>query len=214
VHILRHSVMEAFMPTMSRMHAAGDVRGMMAMNSRANVMVGTALYPLLAFAFAFAEDIVTVVYTAAYVEAAPAMRVYIVGMLAMVVEVGSVVLLLRQGPFALRITALALAVSVALSWCGARELGLAGAAIGSVAALYLDRALLLRRIARHTGIALRELQRWRTLARTLLLAAACGLLSWMAVHYLVGFAAPMVRLAAGAAVLAITYIPISLWRAK
>jgi peptidoglycan biosynthesis protein MviN/MurJ (putative lipid II flippase) len=128
------------------------------------------------------------------------MRVYIVGMLAMVIEVGSVVLLLRQGPFALRITALALAVSVALSWSAAQYFGLAGAAAGSVAAIYLDRALLLRRIARHTGIALRELQKWGPLLRTLALAAACGLVSWL-----------MVRLAAGATVLALAYVP--LWRA-
>jgi len=211
VQILRHSVMEAFMPTMSRMQAGGDVRGMMTMNSRANIMVGTLLYPLLALAFAFAEDIITVVYTAAYLEAAPVMRVYIVGMLAMVIEVGSVVLLLRQGPFALRITALALAVSVALSWSAAQYVGLAGAAAGSVAAIYLDRTLLLRRIARHTGIALRELQKWGPLARTLALAAACGLVSWLLVQHFLGAAVPMVRLAAGATVLALAYVP--LWRA-
>jgi O-antigen/teichoic acid export membrane protein len=210
-HILRHSVMEAFMPTMSRMQAAGDVRGVMAMNSRANVMVGTALYPLLAFAFAFAEDIVTVVYTAAYVEAAPVMRVYVVGMLAMVVEVGSIVLLLRQGAFALRITALALAVSAPLSWVTAQHAGLAGAAAGSVLAIYLDRALLLRRIARHTGIALRELQDWRALVRTLAAAAVCGLLAWFLVRQFTGAAPPMVRLAAGATALALAYVP--LWRA-
>jgi len=205
VHILRHSVLEAFMPTMSRMEAAGDVRGMMAMNSRANVMVGTLLYPLLALAFVFAEDLVTVVYTSAYVEAAPVMRVYIVGMLAMVVEVGSIVLLLRQGPFALRITALALAVSIPLSWSAAQYAGLAGAAAGSVAAIYLDRALLLRRVSRHTGIALRELQDWRALARTAALAAGCGLLAWIVVRHFLGDAAPLMRLAAGATVLALAY---------
>ena len=79
--------------------AAGGRRraGMMEMNSRANVIVGTLLFPLLAFAFVFAGEIVSVVYTAAYVEAVPAMRVYVLGMLAMVVEIGSIVLLLRQG---------------------------------------------------------------------------------------------------------------------
>jgi len=210
VQILRHSVMEAFMPTMSRLQAAGDVRGMMAMNSRANAMVGTMLYPLLALAFAFAEEIITVIYTAAYLEAAPVMRVYIVGMLAMVVEVGSIVLLLRQGPFALRITALVLPISVAVSWGAAQQLGLAGAALGSVAAIYLDRALLLRRVAHHTGIALRELQAWRTLARTLAMAAACGLLAWFLVQQFLGGAAPLVRLAAGATILALAYVP--LWR--
>jgi O-antigen/teichoic acid export membrane protein len=214
VHILRHSVMEAFMPTMSRMHSGGDVRGVMAMNSRANIMVGALLYPLLAFAFAFAEDIITVVYTAAYLEAAPAMRIYIVGMVAMVIEVGSIVLLLRQGPYALRISAAALAVSVALSFGAARELGLAGAAVGSVVAIYLDRALLLRRIARHTGIALRELQRWGALVQSLALAAACGLAAWLVVRELFADAGPMPRLAAGAVLLALSYVPLSVWRTR
>ena len=210
VHILRHSVMEAFLPTLSRMQAAGDVHGMMAMNSRANAMVGTVLYPLLAIAFAFAEDIISLVYTAAYVEAAPVMRVYTVGMVAMVVEVGSITLLLRQGSFALRITALALGVSVALSWSAAHWFGLAGAAAGSVAAIYLDRTLLLRRIARLTGIAPRDLQRWRELARLLAAAAACGLLAWFLVNHFLGGAAHLVRLAAGATVLFLAYVP--LWR--
>jgi len=213
VHILRHSVMEAFMPTMSRMQAAGDVRGMMAMNSRANVMVGTLLYPLLAFAFVFADDLVTVVYTSAYVEAAPVMRVYIVGMLAMVVEVGSIVLLLRQGPFALRITALALAVSIPLSWSAAQLVGLAGAAAGSVAAIYLDRALLLRRVSRHTGIALRELQDWRALARALACAALSGFLAWAFVEGFIAEAPALARLAAGAVVLAAAYAALNLRRA-
>ncbi len=210
VQILRHSVVEAFMPTLSRMQAAGDVRGMMTMNSRANEMVGTMLYPLLALAFAFAEDIISLVYTAAYVEAAPVMRVYIIGMVAMVIEVGSITLLLRQGAFALRITALALGVSVALSWSAAHWFGLAGAAAGSVTAIYLDRTLLLRRIARLTGIALRDLQKWRKLAVLLAAAAACGLLAWLLVHQFLGGAAHLVRLAAGATVLFLAYVP--LWR--
>ena len=88
VHVFRHSVLEAILPSMSRLQAAGDVHGMMEMNSRANVIVGTLLFPLLAFAFVFAGEIVTVVYTAAYVEAVPAMRIYVLGMLAMVVEIG------------------------------------------------------------------------------------------------------------------------------
>ena len=210
VHVLRHSVMEAFLPTLSRMQAAGDVHGMMAMNSRANAMVGTVLYPLLATAFAFAEDIISLVYTAAYVEAAPVMRVYTVGMVAMVIEVGSITLLLRQGSFALRITALALGVSVALSWSAAHWFGLAGAAAGSVAAIYLDRTLLLRRIARLTGIAVRDLQKWRELALLLAAAAACGLLAWYLVNQFLGGAGHLVRLAAGATILFLAYVP--LWR--
>jgi O-antigen/teichoic acid export membrane protein len=175
-------------------------------------MVATILCPLLALAFAFAEEIVTIVYTAAYLEAAPVMRVYIVGMTALVVEVGSVVLLLRQGGYALRITALALVVSVALSFGAAHAFGLAGAAAGSVAAIYLDRALLLRRIARLTGIAPRELQHWDRLGRTLAEAAACGFAAWLAVHYFLGDAQPLARLALGTALLGTSYVGLQLLR--
>jgi O-antigen/teichoic acid export membrane protein len=205
VHLLRHSVMEAFLPSMSRLHAAGDVRGMLQMNSRGNVMVGKLLYPLLAFAFVFAHEIVTVVYTASYAEAAPVMRVYIVGMVAMVVEMGSLVMLLRQGPYAFRVTGFTLALSIALSWGAAHQVGLAGAAVGSVLGVYVDRALVLRRLSRLTGIALRGLQDWRTLALEFALAAASGAFAWIIVDAFLAQRGPLLRLAAGAAVFALAY---------
>lgn len=205
VHVFRHSVLEALLPSMSRMHAAGDVAGMMKMNSRANVMVGTLLYPLLAFAFAFADEIVTIVFTASYVEAAPAMRVYIVGMLAMVVEMGSMVLLLRQGLYSIGITAFALAVSVAVSWSGAQAFGLAGAALGSVLAIYLDRTLMLRRISRHTAIALGRLQDWRSLVRAAAWAAAAAATAYLVAERVLAQSGPLTRLAAGAIILAAVY---------
>jgi O-antigen/teichoic acid export membrane protein len=205
VHIFRHSVMEAFLPSMSRLHAAGDLQGMMEMNRRGNVIVGTLLYPLLALAFAFAEEIITIVYTAAYLEAAPVMRVYIVGMAAMVIEMGSITLLLREGAFALRTNVLALGLSLAVSWTGALALGLPGAALGSVLAVYLDRAIMLRRVSQRTGIAFARVQDWRALGLALAAAAASAALAWLFVHRLLEGAAPLVRLAAGAVVLALSY---------
>src|SRR5262249_23003177 len=152
VNVFRASVNEAFLPSMSRLKAAGDARGMAELNSRANVMVGTLLYPILAFCFLFAREIIGVVYTASYLEAFAPMRLYILAFAAMVVEVGSIMLLLEEGRFALRVNTLAIAFSVAASLAGALKLGLPGAAIGSVAAIYLDRLLTLRRISVRTGI--------------------------------------------------------------
>jgi O-antigen/teichoic acid export membrane protein len=206
VHIFRHSVMEAFMPTMSRMEAAGDVAGMMEMNSRANAMVGTALFPLLAAAFMFAEELITIVYTASYVEAAPVMRLYIVGMVAMVVEIGSVILLLRQGPFALKVTAAALALSVAVSWSGAQLAGLTGAAAGSVLAIYFDRALVLRRVSGLTGIPLRRLQDWRALAWALASAALAAVLAELIAETFLRHLGDFARLVAGTAILGTAYL--------
>jgi O-antigen/teichoic acid export membrane protein len=205
VHILRHSVLEAFLPSMSRLQAAGDVAGMMEMNSRGNVIVGRLLYPLLGFAFVFGDEMVTVVYTASYSEAVPVMRVYILGMLPMVIEVGSLVMLLRQGPYAMAVTALALCLSIAGSWTAAQHFGLPGAAAGSVLAVFLDRALTLRRVSQQTGIALRRLQDWRSLGNALALAAVSSALAWMLVERLLPDRGPLARLALGATVLGLAY---------
>jgi O-antigen/teichoic acid export membrane protein len=205
VNLVRTAVMEAFLPSMSRMHADGEHAGMLDMNARANVLVAGLLYPLLAFVFVYADEIVTVVYTAAYLEAAPVMRVYAVGMAALAVEVGSLLLLLRQGPYAIGVNVVALALSAAVSLVGALYLGLPGAAAGSVLALLLDRALTLRRIAKHTGVPLGRLQNWRGLARTALVAALGGALAAGVTHALFADAAPLARLAAGAVVLAVVY---------
>jgi O-antigen/teichoic acid export membrane protein len=204
VTVFRHAVLEAFLPSMSRMQAGGDLRGMLEMNARANVMVASALFPVLAFAFAFAEDLIAFVYTEAYVEGAAAMRVYIAGMAALVVEVGSVVLLLRQGAFAMRLGALCLVVSVAVSWLGASHVGLAGAAAGSVLAVYLDRVVMLRRISRMTGLSVRRMQEWGWLSGSLVLAAAAAGAAWTAAGQLDEQQA-FPRLLLGSAVVALVY---------
>jgi O-antigen/teichoic acid export membrane protein len=210
--ILRRAVLEAFLPSMSRLQAAGDVPGMLGMNSRGNVIVGRLLYPALAFAFVFAEELVTVVYTASYLEAVAVIRVLIIGMLPMAVETGSMVLLLRRGTFALRLTGFTLALSVALSWTAALHFGLAGAAAGSVVAVYVDRVVLLSHLSRHTGIALRSLQDWRSLLTALAFAAATATLAWVIVARIYADSGPLVRLAAGGAVFALAYAAVLIRR--
>ena len=203
--LLRKSVSHSFLPGMSRLQAAGDLRGMLEMNSRANVMVGALAFPLLAFAFAFAADIVTLVFTAAYAEAAPVMRVYVIGLAALVVELASLTFLLQQGAFVLRLGILMLAVSVLLSASLAHAYGLAGAAAGSVAAALLDQAVTLRRVAQCTATPLRRLQDWRALGLLLLFALLAAALAASLVERFLAGGAPLVRLAAGGAVLALAY---------
>jgi O-antigen/teichoic acid export membrane protein len=207
VFVFRQSVNEAFLPSMSRTHAAGDLGGMLALNSRANLMVGTLLYPLLAFAFVFAGEIVTIVYTKTYIEAAGVMRVYILGAACLVIELGSIMLLLQQGNFALRNNLLLLAVSVALSYLGALYLGLVGAAAGSTFAIYLDRLISLRRVSSQTGVAFSRLQNWRRLGLTAAVAALAGALGWFAVELLLPHAGPFRRVMLGAAVIGLAYLP-------
>ena len=203
--VLRTSVLQAFLPSMSRLHAGGDLRGMLDMNSRGNVIVGRILYPLLAFAFVLADDLVTLIYTDAYREAAPAMRFYIIGMLPMAIEIGSLVLLLRRGAYALGVTVLTLVLSVSLSWTAAQHFGLVGAAAGSVTMVYLERAIILRHVSRHTGIALRRLQNWRALLMALAFAAATAALAWFVLDGFLAGRGPLARVAAGATLFALAY---------
>jgi len=205
VNLFRQSVNNPVLPSMSRLQAAGDIAGMLELNIRANVLVGALLYPLLAFVFAFADEIVGTIYTAAFLDAVPVMRVYIVGLAALVVELSTVTLLLRQGGFMMRLNLLVLPLSVALSWYAAHHFGFAGVAMGSVGVVYIDRIVTLRRIALCTGIAFQRLQDWRTLGLLLLFAALAALLAWGMVARYFAASGPIVRLVVGGLVMGAAY---------
>ncbi|HKE46209.1 MAG TPA: oligosaccharide flippase family protein [Steroidobacteraceae bacterium] len=205
VTLLRQSVNNAFLPSMSRLQACGDNATMLALNSRANVVVGALVFPLLALVMAFAEDLVSLVYTNAYVDAAPILRVYAVGVVALVVELATLSLLLRQGRFMVVLNLVLLGAAVACSWFGARHVGLAGAALGSVATIYVDRILTLRRISQLTGTPLRRLQDWGTLGLLMVFAALAAALAYGIVERFVAEDGHLVRLAVGGATLAAAY---------
>ena len=197
VSLFRMSVNDAFLPSMSRLHAVGDMRGVVRLNSRANLLAATFLAPLLAFAFAFAGDLISFVYTATYADAAPVMRLYAIGMTCGIVEIGSFVLLLHQGSFAFAVNAIALALSVGLSWVGALHFGLPGAALGSVVAIYLDRYVHLRRVSALTSIPMRQLQDWRGLGGRIGAAALSAGFAWIVVGEAMRGAPPLERVALG-----------------
>ena len=203
VQIFRQSVNHVFLPSMSRLQSTGDVAGMLALNSRANCMVALLAYPLLAFVFVFATQVVTLVYTSTYLEAVPVMRLYIVGLVAFTVELVSVLFVLRQGGFAARVNALVLGVAIPLSFVGALRWGLVGAAAGSVAAMYIERWISLGRISRLTATPLARLQDWRTLAGLAVAAALSAAVAGAALHWSEWSTLP--TLLAGATITAAAY---------
>jgi len=206
MNLCRQSVHFAFLPVMSRRQAAGDIAGMLALNSRGNIMVGAIVLPLFAFAFVFAEELVTLVYTAAYLEAAPVMRVYIIGIAAMVIELSGITLLLRQSVFVMAVNVIGLLLAVALSWTGAVQFGLAGAAMGGVVVIYLDRIATLLRIARLTGVRIRELQDWRTLSLLALFTGLAASLAWVVAARAFTASGTLLPMLIGGATLASAYV--------
>ncbi|MEO7743015.1 MAG: oligosaccharide flippase family protein [Usitatibacter sp.] len=203
VQIFRQSVNHVFLPSMSRLQSEGDFRAMLALNSRANDMVALLVYPLLAFAFVFAEEIITLIYTRTYLDAVPVLRLYSLALVAFVVEVVSVLFVLKQGAFAARVNGLVLLIALPMSWFGATHWGLVGAASGSVAAIYAERVLSLTRIALLTGTPVSKLQDWNVLGSLLGAAALSAGLAGFVLHW-----APwssFARLVSAAATVAATY---------
>jgi O-antigen/teichoic acid export membrane protein len=208
VQIFRQSVNHVFLPSMSRLQSEGDFKAMLGLNSRANAMVGLLVFPMLAFAFVFASPMITLIYTGQYIDAVPVLRIFTIGLVAYVVELVSILFVLKQGAYAARVNALALAVALPTSYFGATHFGLMGAAIGGVVAVYVERVVSLTRISRLTNTPVAELQDWGTLvgmlAAAALAAAAAGTaLSWVDLP-------PLATLAAGGTILAVVY-PIALY---
>ena len=203
VQLFRQSVNNVFLPSMSRLESAGEVGAMLRLNNRANIMVALLVYPMLAFAFVFAEQVITLVYTSAYLDAAPVLRLYTVGLLASVVELVSILFVLRQGGFAAGVNAIVLCIALPMSWFGATHWGLIGAAIGSVTALYAERIISLHRISRLAKIPLRQLQDWGALLGILAAAALSGAVAGHALHG--SEWPPLATLAVGGLVFAAVY---------
>ncbi|HET7401637.1 MAG TPA: oligosaccharide flippase family protein, partial [Usitatibacter sp.] len=203
VQIFRASVNNVFLPSMSRLQSNGDTNGMLALNSRANAMVALLVYPMLAFAFVFAEQVITLVYTRTYLDAVPVMRLYILGLVAFVVELVSLLFVLQQGSFAARVNGLVLFLALPMSWFGATHWGLMGAAAGSVAAIYTERLLSLSRLARLTDTPISRLQDWSTLAGILAAAILAALAAGVALHWTEW--SSFATLVAGGAIIAVVY---------
>jgi hypothetical protein len=134
------------------------------------------------------------------------MRVYIIGIAALVIELSGIMMLMRQAVFVMGVNVVGLLLAVALSWTGAVHIGLVGAAIGSVVVIYLDRIATLLRIARLTGVRIRQLQDWTTLALLALFAVLAALLAWVVAARAFTASGTLLPMLIGGAALASAYV--------
>ena len=88
-----------------------------------------------------------------------------------------------------------------ISLAGAHFTGLTGAALGSVLALYLDRAIMLTRVSRLTSVPLARVQDWGALAWALATTLIAAALAWLAAPEGNDF----IRMIAGSAILGAAY---------
>lgn len=176
--LVRQAVANAVLPAMNTRHHGGDLQGAVHINREANALTALLLFPALAYLFAFAEPVLTLIYTASYAEAAWPMRVYLLGLVGQALVVNNLLIMLAQGGFQLRLNGAFLPVAVLLSLFGAWNFGLAGAALGSAVTQWASHLLSVRHVRRLTSLPLPQLIDLRALAVFAAVAASAALGAW------------------------------------
>ena len=203
VALLRASVGNAIGARLARLDAQGARAAMLALNQRANLALAFVLLPALALTALLAEQLITLVYTATMLAAAPVLRVNCLALLGVAVEVSTLTMALNQGRFLLAIDAALLPAALGCAALGAWCWGLPGAALGNCVTLAAGNAVSLWRVARVTGVPLRRLQPWGALARIL---AAAGLAALAALPLARAPLAPAAGAALASAGYALAYL--------
>lgn len=211
IMVARRAVSFVLLPRMSRDQSAGDMAAVLALNNQVNVSIASVLFPVLSFVLFFADALVELVYTRSLLEAAPVMRILVLTWAVQVVDLNSLSLLLSQGRFVSWLNLVLIALCVPISWLGAQAWGLPGAVAGSTAAILIERVMLIRRLARETGVPARRLQHWRRLGAVLVVAVVCGALAWQVGERCCEAMAPAARLLLGGGLGLVLYLPCFLW---
>jgi O-antigen/teichoic acid export membrane protein len=161
--LVRLTVTRVVTPKMSQSEAKGEKDVMIAMNNKANIMISFMLIPLSFFIFVFADDIISVLYTSAYIEATIILRIYMISLLLDAVSVASVLMVLRQGNFVMKVNTFSFIFSPIAVYIGAIFLGLPGVAIATLIATVVEKILNFRRACKLLEMPFRELQPWGTI---------------------------------------------------
>jgi O-antigen/teichoic acid export membrane protein len=163
--IIRTTVSSVIFPEMSKAQAEGDLATALSLNKRSNVACALFIFPVLVFLFAAASPLIRLIYTDAYAGAIPVLRLSVVGSLVTVVEMSTVMLVLRQGPFFLLTSVILLLAGLLASYAGSQLWGMPGAAAGLIVGNFLAISVLYARASQLLALPVRALQDWRTIAR-------------------------------------------------
>jgi O-antigen/teichoic acid export membrane protein len=182
--LIRSTINNVVLPEMAQLQASANRDRMFELNQRGNLAVALIMFPTLAFLFAMAPMLLTILFRAEYAAAAPVVRIYCIVLLIEAIEVTMLLTSFRQGRFMMTVDAIVLILSVAVSLLAAKLFGLPGAAAGAAVGALVAQAAAYQRCARLTERRLGEQQDWSGLARILLSAATAALVSWISANAL------------------------------
>jgi len=177
--IVRTAVSNVITPEMSKAEAEGDLAKVLSLNNRSNVAVALFVFPVLAYLFAAASPVIRLMYTDGYAGAIPVLRLNVVASLIAAVEMSTVMLVLRQGPYLLYTGIGAIPVGLLASYAGSQVWGMPGAVAGLIVGNFLAISVLYARTAQLAALPVGALQDWRTIARIGAAAIIAGLAAYV-----------------------------------
>lgn len=169
--LIRQPVNNAMMPELNRAHRGRDFSEINRLIAKTNGATALFLLPISGGLLGVTTELVSIVYTSQYCEAAPIMQVYLVGMMLGAFAVGHVLPALEKSRFAMINSGICLLLSVFLSIIGVIWFGMIGAALGSVLTLGISELWSVHAVSRSLGIRMRQLVAWEALWPTFLSTA-------------------------------------------
>lgn len=161
--LIRQPVNNAMLPRLNRMMADGENTQAARLIALSNSASGMVLIPVAGGLFVCAPELVELIYTDRYSEAAPVMQVYLVGMVITALAVGHTLSALGRGRFSVINSGCCLLLSVVLCILLIDRFGMQGAAAGSMLALAAFEAWNLVAVARTLRTSPMALINWRVL---------------------------------------------------
>ncbi|MES2743517.1 MAG: lipopolysaccharide biosynthesis protein [Pseudomonadota bacterium] len=170
--LVRVPINNVMMSRLNGAHARGEHADMARLIAKTNGVSAMLLLPLSGALIACAPELVHIIYTARYAQAAPVMQIFLIGVIGNAFAVGHVLPAVEKGRAAILISAGGLLLSVLLSVLGIRLWGLPGAALGGVVSLAVGEGAATLVVARALGVRPRQLLAWAMLTPTVLATAA------------------------------------------
>jgi O-antigen/teichoic acid export membrane protein len=171
IGVIRQTYTSATVAEVARLVAARQTDAALLINRRANLSTAMLVFPLIGGFCAVAPELISLVYTPTYVDAATPARIYALAYAICVLEMSTVVQALGEGRFVLRSGAVLLVIGTLATLAGGALWGLPGIALGSLLSMWLGSAWNIHRVAARCQLPWSALQPWREMALMFLVAA-------------------------------------------
>ena len=204
--LVRESINSAVLPKLSRHHAEGDQAALLELSRSSNTHTAFVLFPLLIWFFIFAGDIVEVIFSAAYRDAAAVMRIFILSYLTQTFEANNLFRVVGGGRYSIYLSLGLLVPAIVVSYWGGVTFGLWGVALGTLVVTYSGEPLKLLYVARQLALPVARIVDWSSWLILFTASLIVGFFAYQAMEIL-GHSIqwPLLRAALGGGIIAVSY---------